>query len=314
MLTAMDAIIDTTRSTPRRRGAGAERDYERVARAIHYLRRHASQQPDLAAAARHVNLSDYHFQRLFTRWVGVSPKRFLQYLTVEQAKARLVRSGSMDDVVSDLGLSGAGRLHDLFAVLEGVSPGEFRRAGSGLTIRYGIHESPFGDCLIATTERGVCGLHFVDQSRDEMAALRTDWPAAKLIRDAASTATIAARLFDPIRGRNGAPLSVLVKGTNFQLQVWRALLAIPPGRLTTYSELGQRVGHPGAARAVGNAVAANRIAWLIPCHRVIRETGEFGDYRWGESRKAAMLGWEAARLDRAEETARSERTICGPEG
>jgi AraC family transcriptional regulator of adaptative response/methylated-DNA-[protein]-cysteine methyltransferase len=310
MLAAMDALIDTTRSTSRSRGARAERDYERIARAIHYLRCHASLQPDLDAAARHVNLSEYHFQRLFTRWVGVSPKRFLQYLTVEQAKARLVRSGSMADVVAEVGLSGAGRLHDLFATLEGISPGEFRRAGSGLTIRYGIHESPFGDCLIATTERGVCGLHFIDRNRDEVAALRADWPAAKVICDAGSTGKVAARLFDPIRVRTREPLSLLVKGTNFQLQVWRALLAIPPGHLTTYSELGQRVGHPGAARAVGNAVAANRIAWLIPCHRVIRETGEFGNYRWGESRKAAMLGWEAAQRDRTDGTARPELTHC----
>ena len=310
----MDAVIDTRQNTLRGSGARTERDYERIARAIHYLRRHASLQPDLAAAARHVNLSEYHFQRLFTRWVGVSPKRFLQYLTVEQAKARLMRSGNMEDVIADVGLSGAGRLHHLFATLEGVSPGEFRRAGSGLTIRYGIHESPFGDCLIATTERGVCGLHFIDRDRDEMAALRTDWPAAQLIRDAGSTGIIAARLFDPLRARTGEPLSLLVKGTNFQLQVWRALLAIPPGRLTTYSELGQRVGHPGSARAVGNAVAANRIAWLIPCHRVIRETGEFGNYRWGESRKAAMLGWEAARLDRADGAAHPERTSRGVEG
>lgn len=295
----MDAIIDATQSMLRRNPTRAERDYERVARAIHYLRRHASLQPDLIDAARHVNLSEYHFQRLFTRWAGVSPKRFVQYLTVEQAKARLLRSGRMDDVVADVGLSGAGRLHDLFAILEGVSPGEFRRAGSGLTIRYGIHESPFGDCLIATTERGICGLHFVDGNEDETMALRADWPAAKLIRDAGSTGKTAGRLFDPIRARAKQPLSLLVKGTNFQVQVWRALLAIPPGRLTTYSDLAKRIDHPGAARAVGNAVAANPIAWLIPCHRVIRETGKFGNYRWGESRKAAMLGWEAARLDAA---------------
>ncbi|MGQ0750382.1 MAG: methylated-DNA--[protein]-cysteine S-methyltransferase [Betaproteobacteria bacterium] len=281
----------------RRSATRNERDYERIARAIHYLRRHASLQPDLAAAARHVNLSEYHFQRLFTRWAGVSPKRFVQYLTVEQAKARLVRSGSMDDVVSDVGLSGAGRLHDLFATLEAVSPGEFRRAGSGLTIRYGIHRSPFGECLIATTERGVCCLHFIARQEEETAALEAEWPAARLVRDAGSTGRIAARLIDPIRARTGGPLSLLVKGTNFQVQIWRALLAIPPGRLTTYSELGKRVGHPGASRAVGNAVAANPIAWLIPCHRVIRETGEFGNYRWGESRKAAMLGWEAAQFE-----------------
>ncbi|MGQ0525132.1 MAG: methylated-DNA--[protein]-cysteine S-methyltransferase [Betaproteobacteria bacterium] len=282
-------------TAPQHCGSQETRDYERIARAIQYLRDHAARQPDLSAAARHVHLSEYHFQRLFTRWAGVSPKRFLQYLTVEEAKARLVRFASVTDVAGAVGLSGTGRLHDLFATIEAVSPGEFRDGGTGLAIRYGVHESPFGACLIGMTVRGICCVHFLARGQHDAALLRRDWPSANLVKDAAATAAVAERLFSGLG--NPAPLSLLVKGTNFQVQVWRALLSIPSGRLTTYSELGKCVGRPDSSRAVGNAVAANPIAWLIPCHRVIRETGEFGNYRWGEARKTAMLGWEAAQLD-----------------
>jgi AraC family transcriptional regulator of adaptative response/methylated-DNA-[protein]-cysteine methyltransferase len=278
------------------------RDYARIARAIEYLRRHAPAQPDLSAVARHVHLSEYHFQRLFTRWAGVSPKRFLQYLTVEQAKARLARSGSVLEVADGVGLSGSGRLHELFVTIEAMSPGEFKAGGAGLIIRYGIHDSPFGACLIAATPRGICGVHFLECERpreEDGAALRRLWPTALLKLDAAATAPLAERLFDSVAAYPGRPLSLLVRGTNFQVQVWRALLEVPFGGLTTYRDLAQRVGHPAAARAVGNAVASNPIAWLIPCHRVIRETGEFGNYRWGEPRKAAMLGWEAAQATAA---------------
>lgn len=302
----MDTVIETTQNALRGPSAREARDYDRIARAIEYLRHHAAGQPDLAAAARHVSLSEYHFQRLFTRWAGVSPKRFLQYLTIEAAKVRLVRFASVNDVADDIGLSGAGRLHDLFATIEAVSPGEFRNAGAGLAIRYGVHDSPFGECLIGVTARGICRVHFPEQDEDAAALLQRDWPSARLAKDPAGTAAIAARLFDRLRSDNEAPLSLLVKGTNFQLQVWRALLTIPSGRLTTYSELGRRIGHPGSSRAVGNAVAANPIGWLIPCHRVIRETGRFGNYRWGEARKAAMLGWEAAQRDAASAPGRDE--------
>jgi AraC family transcriptional regulator of adaptative response/methylated-DNA-[protein]-cysteine methyltransferase len=297
MLPTMNPAFTITATAPQHCDGRERRDYERIAQAIQYLRDHAARRPDLSAAARHVHLSEYHFQRLFTRWAGVSPKRFLQYLTVEEAKARLVRSASVTDVAGDIGLSGTGRLHDLFATIEAVSPGEFRDRGAGLAIRYDVHESPFGDCLIGMTVRGVCCVHFLERGQHDATLLKRHWPSADLVKDAAGTAAIAERLFSRFRHSNQAPLSLLVKGTNFQLQVWRALLSIPSGRLTTYSELGKRVGHPEASRAVGNAVAANPIAWLIPCHRVIRETGEFGNYRWGEARKAAMLGWEAAQLD-----------------
>jgi len=274
---------------------GSSRDYERIGRAIAYLRRHAAEQPDLAAAARHVNLSEHHFQRLFTRWAGVSPKRFVQYLTVEHAKSRLVSAGSVLDLAGTVGLSGPGRLHDLFVTLEAMSPGEYRAGGSGLAIRYGVHESPFGPALLAMTERGVCGLRFVEGDREGAAWLRRNWPEADLRHDEAGTAPVVERIFQPLAAGTARPLALLVKGSNFQVKVWRALLELPLGSLTSYGQIAARIGAPGSARAVGGAVGANPIAWLIPCHRVIRETGLLGGYRWGPDRKAAMLGWEAAR-------------------
>jgi AraC family transcriptional regulator of adaptative response/methylated-DNA-[protein]-cysteine methyltransferase len=275
------------------------RDYERVARAIDYLRRHATAQPELAAIARHIHLSEHHFQRLFTRWVGVSPKRFLQYLTVEHAKARLARTTNILDLTADVGLSSPGRLHDLFVTLEAASPGEIRSGGAGLQIRFGIHDSPFGACLIATTARGVCAVRFVDRVRggDATSLLRNEWPQASLVRDTQGTADVAKKMFDPLAARHMQPLALLVKGTNFQLQVWRALLKVPFGHVTSYRGLAEEIGRPTAARAVGSAIGANAIAYLIPCHRVIRESGAFGGYRWGETRKAAILGWEAAQSE-----------------
>lgn len=283
----MDGPASMTQST-------AARDYHRIAQAIEYLQRHATSQPELAAVAQAVHLSPHHFQRLFTRWAGVSPKRFLQYLTVENAKARLA-AGSMLDVAAEVGLSGAGRLHDLFVTLEALSPGEFKAGGAGLTIGFGRHTSPFGECVIATTRRGICALHFIDRSADAAAALRGDWPNAELIRDDAATATLARRIFEPLAVHRAQPLALVVRGTNFQLQVWRALLALPFGAVASYGGIANAIGRPAAARAVGAAIGANPVAWLIPCHRVIRETGALSGYRWGAARKAAMLGWEAAR-------------------
>lgn len=281
------------------------RDFSRIARAVEFLQREAPRQPDLSTVARHVNVSEFHLQRLFTHWAGVSPKRFLQYLTVEHAKGRLADSRSVVDVADRVGLSGPGRLHDLFVTIEAMSPGEFRAAGAGITLSYGVHPSPFGACLIATTARGICTIHFMQDGEDATRFIRDAWPRARCIWDPVATGAIAATLFEPLALRH-APLALLVKGTNFQLQVWRALLAVPPGRLTSYSEIARRIGRPHSQRAVGNAVAANPIAWLIPCHRVIRETGRFGDYRWGVARKAAMLGWEAAR----DEAAGVSRTLA----
>lgn len=271
-------------------------DYQRIARAIEYLRTHHDDQPDLATLARHAGLSEHHFQRLFTRWAGVSPKRFLQHLTLEDARRRLAASRNVLDLSGELGLSGSGRLHDLFVTVEAMSPGEARSGGAGLDISWGLHDSPFGRALIASTRRGICALHFVDDSEEPSALLGADWPAATLKRSDSATRDLAQRIFAPLDGRRREPLALLLKGSNFQIQVWRALLRLPPGALTSYGDLAAALDAPTAARAIGSAVGANRIGWLIPCHRVIRAGGEITGYRWGSSRKAAMLGWEAARV------------------
>jgi AraC family transcriptional regulator, regulatory protein of adaptative response / methylated-DNA-[protein]-cysteine methyltransferase len=228
--------------------------------------------------------------------VGVSPKRFLQHLTLERTKARMARSSNLLEASASAGLSGPGRLHDLFVTLEAMSPGEYQSGGAGLEIAFGIHESPFGWVLIAATARGICALHFLERETERAAAdlLRESWTKACLKLDQARARELGKRIFDPLSVPAEKPLALLVKGTNFQVQVWRALLRLPVGTLTTYGRIAARIGCPTAARAVGTAIGANPIAYLIPCHRVIRESGHFGGYRWGETRKAAILGWEAA--------------------
>jgi AraC family transcriptional regulator of adaptative response/methylated-DNA-[protein]-cysteine methyltransferase len=263
------------------------------------------EQPSLEELAGHLAISPFHLQRLFKRWAGISPKRFLQFLTVEHAKGLLAQSHSLLDAAYASGLSGPGRLHDLFVSVEAMTPGEFKEGGKGLTIHYGIHPTPFGDSLLAVTARGVCGLTFLNGGGEaaEIAALHERWPAAQLVADGDATAPLAARIFAPAApsdaGRAAAPLPVLLAGTNFQIRVWEALLRIPTGQVCTYEEIAQGLGQPTAARAVGGAVGANHIAYLIPCHRVIRKSGVIQDYRWGSTRKKAMLGWEAAQLEAA---------------
>lgn len=271
-------------------------DYDRIARAIDFLRGHAGDQPSLSAVSAHVHLSPYHFQRLFSRWVGVTPKRFLQVLTVEHAKQLLAQTQvPLLDVAYATGLSGASRLHDHFVQLEAATPAEYRKAGAGLTIRHGICESPFGRVFIATTSRGVCAVSFVDaDSDDPLMGLRRDWPGAELVKDASEVRRVSHALFDSGRGQGG-PLSLLVRGTNFQVNVWRALLRIPPASVVSYHDVACAIGKPSAARAVGRAVGANPIAFAIPCHRVIRQSGELGGYRWGVTRKLAIHSWEHAR-------------------
>jgi AraC family transcriptional regulator of adaptative response/methylated-DNA-[protein]-cysteine methyltransferase len=277
----------------------AAKDYERIETAIRFLEENLRQQPSLEEVAAAIGLSEYHFHRLFSRWVGTTPKRFLQFLTAEYAKERLAESASVLDTAYDAGLSGGGRLHDLMVTLEAISPGEYKRGGSGLVISYGIHPSPFGACLLAVTERGICGLEFLadrtgKQTREDLAAR---WPGADLQQDPMRTAPYLARLFPPSDREDGAPITLLVKGTNFQLSVWQALLRIPSGELVGYGEIARHLGKPGAARAVGSAVGSNPISYLIPCHRVIRSVADFGNYRWGAARKKAMIGWEAARRE-----------------
>ncbi len=275
-------------------------DYQRIAKAIAFMRQNVLNQPDLATVAQHIHLSEYHFQRLFTRWAGISPKRFLQYLTVEYAKSKIAQTQNLLDLTSDVGLSSPGRLHDLFVKLEAMSPGEFKTGGARLQICYGIHETPFGQSLIATTSRGICHLQFLDlldlieqETIEKM--LHLSWPNAEIICHPSVTQEICDRLFYPVT-INPQPLVLLVKGTNFQIQVWRALLRIPFGSMTTYHSLAKTIGNPTAARAVGNAVGNNPIAFLIPCHRVIRESGELGGYRWGRERKMSILSWEACHI------------------
>jgi AraC family transcriptional regulator of adaptative response/methylated-DNA-[protein]-cysteine methyltransferase len=272
-------------------------DYRVIEQALHYLADNYRSQPDLAQAAARVGYSEYHFQRLFARWVGISPKRFLQFLTKEHARRLLDESASLLETSYQSGLSGSGRLHDLFVACEAVTPGEYKSRGEGMQVRYGFHPSPFGECLVAATERGVCGLSFVAQGgREELLDdLRQRWEKAELIEDAQATQALVGRIFpvDPAEiGTHSAPLHLLLNGTNFQIKVWEALLRIPPGKVVSYQQIAAAVGKPGAARAVGQAVGANPIAYLIPCHRVIRQMGVISGYRWGVARKQAILGWE----------------------
>ena len=272
-------------------------DYYRIEQALRYLQANNQRQPSLAEVAASIHLSEYHFQRLFLRWVGISPKRFLQYLTKENAKALLASSGSLLDVSLAVGLSGPSRLHDLFITCEAVTPGEYKLRGAGLTIRYGFHATPFGECLLALTERGLCGLSFAgpDGSDGLLAELQQHWGQAELVADPAATAPYAARIFALAHAPEAPPLQLYLSGTNFQLKVWQALLHIPTGDLTTYGQIASALGNPKASRAVGSAVGDNPIAYLIPCHRVIRQAGGLGGYRYGLPRKQAILGWEQAR-------------------
>ncbi|GAB4366209.1 MAG: bifunctional helix-turn-helix domain-containing protein/methylated-DNA--[protein]-cysteine S-methyltransferase [Deltaproteobacteria bacterium] len=271
-------------------------DYRRVEQAIRYLERHARRQPTLSEVARAAGLSEYHFHRLFARWAGITPKRFLQFLTAEHAKRLLRESASLLDAAFETGLSGPGRLHDRIVNVHAVTPGELKSEGAGLSIRYGIHASPFGDWFLAVTDRGVCDLSFTDRpgAGDPLLELRTRWPKAAIRRDQSETKAVAERIFAPGREQDTFPLGVVVRGTDFQIRVWEALLRIPPGCVASYEEIAVRIGSPAAVRAVGSAVGKNPVAFLIPCHRVIRKTGAFGNYGGGPARKKAMLAWEAA--------------------
>jgi AraC family transcriptional regulator of adaptative response/methylated-DNA-[protein]-cysteine methyltransferase len=276
-------------------------DYQRIERAIRFLDESAPSRPSLDQVAKHVGMSPFHFQRLFTRWAGISPKRFTQVLALEYAKERLHRSRNLIHATYDAGLSSGGRLHDLFVTLDAITPGEFREGGRGLRITAGFHESPFGEALIATTDRGICGLTFHDGSRrNAMRDLAERWPGATIVEDSRRTAAVASRVFTSLEIRDPesvVPLGLLVRGTNFQVKVWRALLQIPVGSVATYEDIAVAIGSPAAVRAVGTAIGRNPVAFLIPCHRVIRTTGALGGYRWGLPRKRAMLAWEAGRED-----------------
>jgi len=270
-------------------------DYERIANVIRFLDRHHTEQPDLNELAAAAGLSPFYFHRLFSTWAGITPKDFLQCLTLEHVK-HLLRDGSnVFDAALDAGLSGPGRLHDLCVTLEAASPGEMKNGGLGMQVDYGFAETPFGKAFIAETKRGVCHLSFADGNgrSDARDLLKSQWPHAKLNRNDARMAELAETIFVQPHPNGSRPsLRAFIRGTPFQLRVWRALLRVPAGSLTTYGRLAEAIGQSQAARAVGSAVGANPIAFIIPCHRVIRETGALGHYHWDPIRKRAILGWE----------------------
>ena len=273
-------------------------DYQRIAAAIAFIKQSALEQPSLDEVADHIGLSPYHFQRLFKRFAGVSPKRFLQHLTSSHAKTLLRTSKNILDTSFAVGLSSPSRLHDLLVSVEAVTPGEYKTGGENLQIEYGFHSTPFGRCLLATTKRGICRLDFYDQQRKEdlVEILCREWPNAIISPNENTTQNYIARIFNT-NLEQPADLHLLLHGTNFQIKVWQALLKIPAGAVISYGSLAARIGHPRASRAVGTAVGKNPIGYLIPCHRVLRENGDIGGYRWGTERKLALLGYEYSRTE-----------------
>lgn len=272
-------------------------NYERIRDAIEYLISNYRLQPQLEDVASHVNMSTYHFQRMFTEWAGVSPKQFLQYVSIVRAKELLKKSVSLFDTADDIGLSGTSRLHDLFIKIEGMTPGEYKNGGQGLSINYTFSESPFGEILVASTEKGICYIAFADNQTEALNALKGLFPNSKYsdcmntnIRSAVSIFTQDWSRIDEIK--------LHVKGTPFQLKVWEALLKIPMGKLVTYGDVARSIDNPDANRAVGSAIGSNPIAFLIPCHRVIQSTGLFGQYHWGAIRKTIIIGWEGAKRNK----------------
>jgi len=274
-------------------------DYERIEKAIQFLADNFHSQPNLKQIAGKIHVSEYHFQRIFSRWVGISPKRFLQFLTKEYAKTLLEKSINLLDVTYESGLTSPGRLHDLFVSCEAVTPGEYKAKGEGLEIAYGYHVTPFGECLLAKTDRGICGLDFVQNNdrRPVFASLEDRWQNATLIEDPDVTRPFVKWIFNPSEGQKTTPLHLVLSGTNFQIKVWEALVKIPMGAVVSYEDVAAHIGMPKASRAVGNAVGSNPVSFVIPCHRVIRKTAEFGNYGGGVARKLAILGWEAVRFN-----------------
>ncbi|MBF9140139.1 bifunctional transcriptional activator/DNA repair enzyme AdaA [Hymenobacter properus] len=270
-------------------------DYQRIEAALIYAQAHFQQQPDLEAMAAQAHWSPFYFQRKFQEWAGVSPKKFLQYLSLDHAKLLLSRQASVAEAAYETGLSGPSRLHDLFVTLEAMTPGEYRHGGAALTIGYSFGDSPFGRYLVASTAKGICKLVFLTDEETALQELRQEWPNATLVAEVAADHARVARFF----ARDFTPtdrLHLHLKATAFQLKIWESLLRVPEGQLRTYSQLAEAAENGAAVRAAGTAIGANPVAYLIPCHRVIRGTGALGQYRWGAPRKAALLGWEAARV------------------
>jgi AraC family transcriptional regulator, regulatory protein of adaptative response / methylated-DNA-[protein]-cysteine methyltransferase len=273
-------------------------DYMRIEKAIGYVSANFKSRPTLDQIAESAHLSRYHFDRLFKRWAGISPIQFLQFLTVEHAKQKLAESRSLLDTSLEAGLTGPGRLHDLFVRFEAMSPGEFKQMGAGMKMEYGFHPTPFGGCLMVVTGRGISHLSFIadDDRAVALTRVQQNWPKSTLSENRAETGFLVNRIFSFDHAHESRPFHLLLKGTNFQVNVWRALLSIPAGHVVSYEDIAAYIGRPMAFRAVANAVAANPVAYLIPCHRVIKKTGQIHQYRWGADRKKAILGWEAAKI------------------
>ncbi|WP_210515134.1 methylated-DNA--[protein]-cysteine S-methyltransferase [Hymenobacter terricola] len=268
-------------------------DYDRIAGALAFVRANFQAQPSLDEMAAQAHWSPFHFQRKFQEWAGVTPKKFLQYLSLDHAKRMLRERVSVAEAAHETGLSGTGRLHDLFVTLEGMTPGEYRHGGADLALQYSFGNSPFGRYLVASTAKGVCKLVFVNDEAAAVAALHQEWPNARIMATENAFHLQVGRFF----ARDFPPterLHLHLKGTLFQLKIWESLLHVPEGELRTYSQLAEAAGNGAAVRAAGTAIGANPVGYLIPCHRVIRQTGELGQYRWGATRKAALVGWEAA--------------------
>lgn len=270
-------------------------DYAHVRQALSFITENWREQPDLGTIADHVGLSPHHLQRVFTRWAGLSPKGFLQAITIDHARGLLRDSASVLDAAYEVGLSGPGRLHDLFVSYEGMSPGAYKAKGEGLVIRHAFHPSPFGRALVMVTEQGLVGLAFADEGEEQAALedMTARWPRARYVEDPAATAPFARRIFDPKRWSADEPLKVVFIGSDFEIRVWETLLRIPLGRATTYSDIAAHLGNPRASRAVGAAVGRNPISFVVPCHRVLGKSGGLCGYHWGLTRKRAILGWEA---------------------
>jgi AraC family transcriptional regulator of adaptative response/methylated-DNA-[protein]-cysteine methyltransferase len=271
-------------------------DYERIEKAIVFLKNNFKGQPDLDEVARHVYLSPFHFQRLFKEWAGVSPKKFLQYISVEYAKGLLKQNFSLFDVAYETGLSGTGRLHDLFISMEGMTPGDFKSGGGALQINYSFVETPFGNIIIASTQKGICHLAFINSEMEGIENLKSFFPNSSLLPKQDLLQQGALKFFKGDWG-DLTKLKLHLKGTPFQIKVWQSLLRIPFGNVSTYAAIAQNIESPNASRAVGTAIGSNPVAYLIPCHRAIKSTGIIGDYHWGSHRKAAIIGWEAAKSD-----------------
>lgn len=271
-------------------------DYNRIEKAIHFIEENFQNQPSLKEVADHVALSEFHFNRLFSKWAGTSPQRFMRFLTKEFAKEKLAQSDNLLDATFESGLSSTSRLHDLFVNYEAMTPAEFKSKGEGLTIHYGIHETPFGECLIAVTGRGITDLRFLENEDKEevIQELKEDFAKAEIIFDNNFTKPFIEEIFYETEHID-SPVTLLLRGTNFQIKVWEALLKIPFGQMVSYDTIAQTIGQPTAQRAVGTAIGSNRLGYIIPCHRVLQKVGGIGGYRWGTTRKKAILGWEMAR-------------------